>query len=40
MDQRGFFNVWFHSTEGIEKAPQGLVDLYSGGNMGKAVIKW
>ncbi|KAJ5649037.1 uncharacterized protein N7484_002760 [Penicillium longicatenatum] len=36
----GSFKVLIHETEGIDNAAQGLIDIYHGKNMGKAVLKF
>ncbi|KAJ5088660.1 NADP-dependent oxidoreductase RED1 [Penicillium angulare] len=36
----GSFKVLLHETEGIDNAAQGLVDIFYGKNMGKAVLKY
>ncbi|KAJ5764953.1 Alcohol dehydrogenase superfamily zinc-type [Penicillium odoratum] len=36
----GSFKVLIHQTDGIDNAAQGLLDIYHGKNMGKAVLKF
>lgn len=35
----GSFKATLHYTDGIDKAPEGFVDLLQGKNFGKAVLK-
>ncbi|KAJ5614665.1 NADP-dependent oxidoreductase RED1 [Penicillium herquei] len=36
----GSFKVLLHQTDGIENAAEGLIDIFYGKNMGKAVLKY
>ncbi|OJJ46024.1 hypothetical protein ASPZODRAFT_2037064 [Penicilliopsis zonata CBS 506.65] len=40
MIKDGRFKVLMHETDGIENAAEGLVGIFYGKNMGKAVLKW